>query len=308
MRVTRLRQRARPLPAAGNEFHRPNCSRVVILWGMTAPPISRADVRPEIQALRAVAVAVVVVCHFWPSALPGGFVGVDVFFVDLRLPDHVAAAARGRRARAACRCRRSGRAARAGSCPRRCSCWLCCALATLVFVPLDPLAAVPRRDPGEHGLRRRTGSSPHTAVDYFAADDGPSPVQHFWSLSVEEQFYLVWPVLLAGRGRAARAPRAGASRHRRDRRAHRGQPRLLGLRHRGRTRRPPTSSRPTRAWEFGARRPARAAAGRALAGAPARRALLGRAGRDRRAPRSLYSAARRSPATRRCCRCSARWP
>ena len=35
----------------------------------------------EIQGLRAVAVAVVVVCHFWPSALPGGFVGVDVFFV-----------------------------------------------------------------------------------------------------------------------------------------------------------------------------------------------------------------------------------
>src|SRR3954452_24181871 len=48
---------------------------------MTAPPITRADVRPEIQGLRAVAVVVVVVCHFWPSALPGGFVGVDVFFV-----------------------------------------------------------------------------------------------------------------------------------------------------------------------------------------------------------------------------------
>ena len=36
----------------------------------------------------------------------------------------------------------------------------------------------------------------HTAVDYFAADEGPSPVQHFWSLSAEEQFYLVWPVLI----------------------------------------------------------------------------------------------------------------
>src|SRR5262249_25489368 len=38
----------------------------------------------------------------------------------------------------------------------------------------------------------------HTAVDYFAADQGPSPVQHFWSLSAEEQFYLVWPVLILG--------------------------------------------------------------------------------------------------------------
>ena len=39
------------------------------------------SIRPEIQALRAIAASVVVVCHFWPSALPGGFVGVDVFFV-----------------------------------------------------------------------------------------------------------------------------------------------------------------------------------------------------------------------------------
>ncbi len=34
------------------------------------------------------------------------------------------------------------------------------------------------------------------SVDYLAADGAPSPVQHFWSLSVEEQFYLLWPVLL----------------------------------------------------------------------------------------------------------------
>ncbi len=36
--------------------------------------------RPEIQALRAIAVALVVVHHLWPAALPGGYVGVDVFF------------------------------------------------------------------------------------------------------------------------------------------------------------------------------------------------------------------------------------
>src|SRR3954447_15336214 len=43
--------------------------------------MNATSVRPEIQALRAIAVGVVVVCHFWPGALPGGFVGVDVFFV-----------------------------------------------------------------------------------------------------------------------------------------------------------------------------------------------------------------------------------
>src|SRR3954451_21636717 len=38
-------------------------------------------IRSEIQALRGIAVALVVVSHLWPSALPGGFTGVDVFFV-----------------------------------------------------------------------------------------------------------------------------------------------------------------------------------------------------------------------------------
>ena len=33
-------------------------------------------------------------------------------------------------------------------------------------------------------------------TDYLAADDAPSPVQHYWSLGVEEQFYLLWPVLV----------------------------------------------------------------------------------------------------------------
>ena len=41
-------------------------------------------------------------------------------------------------------------------------------------------------------------------VDYLASDGIPSPVQHFWSLAVEEQFYVVWPLLLIGVGLLAR--------------------------------------------------------------------------------------------------------
>lgn len=49
------------------------------------------------------------------------------------------------------------------------------------------------------------------ATDYFAAQNDPSPVLHFWSLSVEEQFYLFWPLLMLlgwriARGHLRRAP------------------------------------------------------------------------------------------------------
>jgi peptidoglycan/LPS O-acetylase OafA/YrhL len=37
----------------------------------------------------------------------------------------------------------------------------------------------------------------HVGANYFARDDPPSPVQHFWTLAVEEQFYLAWPLILA---------------------------------------------------------------------------------------------------------------
>jgi peptidoglycan/LPS O-acetylase OafA/YrhL len=150
--------------------------------------------RPEIQALRALAVGLVVVYHFWPRLLPGGFVGVDVFFVIsgflitsqlLREVD------------------RTGSISMSGFWARRARrilppalfVLLFCAVATVLFVPLNYWQQFFSE------LRASTtyGQNWHlaaAAVNYFSADNPPSPVEHFWSLSAEEQFYLVWPVLI----------------------------------------------------------------------------------------------------------------
>ena len=47
----------------------------------TRKPGEYGGFRPDIQGLRAIAVAMVVIYHLYPSVLPGGFAGVDVFFV-----------------------------------------------------------------------------------------------------------------------------------------------------------------------------------------------------------------------------------
>src|SRR5690606_22930366 len=66
--VVAARQRAAPSSGARNGL-------------VTGAPPDKRGLLLEIQALRAVAVALVVVFHVWPAILPGGYIGVDVFFV-----------------------------------------------------------------------------------------------------------------------------------------------------------------------------------------------------------------------------------
>src|SRR3954454_21063792 len=151
-------------------------------------------VRPEIQSLRALAVGVVVVYHFWPRLLPGGFVGVDVFFVIsgflitaqlLREVDTT-----GRVSMSRFWARRARRIL-----PAALFVLLFCAVATVVFVPLNYW----QQFFGDLRASTTYGQNWHlaaAAVNYFSADNPPSPVQHFWSLSAEEQFYIVWPLLI----------------------------------------------------------------------------------------------------------------
>src|SRR4051812_2775707 len=139
---------------------------------MAAASDQRADLRPEIQALRAVAVAVVVVCHFWPDALPRGYIGVDVFFVisGFLITSHLLREVdrTGSVSLPAFWARRARRIL-----PAALLTLGVCAVATIVLVELD------RWSQFLSEIRASTfyvenWHLAHTAADYFAADDAPS--------------------------------------------------------------------------------------------------------------------------------------
>jgi len=170
--------------------------RATVADAPAAAPDASADApRRDIQVLRAVAVAAVVVFHLWPAALPGGYVGVDVFFVVsgflitshlLRTPPTSV------RAMAAFWARRVRRLL-----PAAATVLAVVTVASVVLLPSNLLAQA-AREVRASTLLVENWQLADQATDYLAADATPSPVQHFWSLGVEEQFYLAWPLLLAG--------------------------------------------------------------------------------------------------------------
>lgn len=153
----------------------------------------RAGFRADVEGLRAVAVTLVVLNHAGVAAVSGGYVGVDVFFVisgfviTMTLLREV---------------ERRGRISIAGFYARRASRLLPAAtlvvLATLAasWLWLPPVRA---REIAADALASTVYAINYRlalrGTDYFAAE-ASSPLQHFWSLAVEEQFYFVWPLLL----------------------------------------------------------------------------------------------------------------
>jgi peptidoglycan/LPS O-acetylase OafA/YrhL len=153
------------------------------------------NLRPEIQALRAAAVSLVVAYHLFPAALPGGFIGVDVFFaisgflITSQLLREVDRSQQisllgfwGRRARRIA--------------PAALLVLAVCILATLVWVP-DVYWSQYFAEIQASTVHVQNWHLANAAVDYLAAANDPSPVQHFWTLSAEEQFYVMWPLLIA---------------------------------------------------------------------------------------------------------------
>ena len=148
---------------------------------------------PHVQGLRAIAVLLVVIYHVWPGRLEGGYVGVDVFFVIsgflitgqlVRELDTT-----GRIRLGTFWAKRARRLL-----PAAILVLVVSAVLALVFLPVSMLP---------DSIRELLASTFYvenwvlaaSSVDYLASTD-PSIAQHFWTLSLEEQFYLVWPPLL----------------------------------------------------------------------------------------------------------------
>jgi peptidoglycan/LPS O-acetylase OafA/YrhL len=146
-----------------------------------------------LDGVRALAVLAVMANHAGIPFLPGGFIGVDIFFVlsgfliTSLLYEQLSA---------------TGRIDLAGFWTRRARRLLPAALVMIVavlaarplFVP-DSVTAL-RGDAIAAALWSGNWRWALQGTNYFAQGVTPSPLQHTWSLAVEEQFYVVWPLLL----------------------------------------------------------------------------------------------------------------
>ena len=149
--------------------------------------------RPDIDGLRAVAVLAIVIYHAAPGLLPGGFVGVDVFFVISGfLITGIIAGQRDER-------RFSWRGFYLRRARRIVPAYVVVALAT---AGLAAWIELPRQLMQSGAALAASGLFLANLLfglrfDYFAPAAQLNPLLHLWSLGVEEQFYLVWPLLIA---------------------------------------------------------------------------------------------------------------
>jgi peptidoglycan/LPS O-acetylase OafA/YrhL len=163
--------------------------------GAQDSPVVLTGHRDDIQGLRGVAVLLVVLGHAGIGFLRGGYVGVDVFFV---LSGFLITGILLSRAA------RHGYVSLSDFYVRRARRILPAAALTLVATDIAAyhlLNFVRARQAVSDSIWASLFAAniefARRGTDYFAQGQPPSPIQHFWSLAVEEQFYLVWPALLS---------------------------------------------------------------------------------------------------------------
>ncbi len=154
-------------------------------------PLASPPYRADIDGLRAVAVLAVVVFHAFPSALPGGYIGVDIFFVIsgyLISSIIYRSLEEGRFSFAAFYARRVRRIFPA----------LLCVLLACVVAGWYVLLADEYKQLGKHTLAGTAFASNIVLwreAGYFDNAAETKPLLHLWSLGIEEQFYIAWPFL-----------------------------------------------------------------------------------------------------------------
>lgn len=150
--------------------------------------------RPDIEGLRAIAVVMVMLDHAGWQALGGGYIGVDVFFV---LSGFLITGLLIREVG------KNGSISLSQFYARRARRLLPASTIVLLFTVIASYAwlGAPRGNPIAVDARWSALFAANfrfieQGTDYLGAQAPPSPLQHFWSLAVEEQFYFVWPVLI----------------------------------------------------------------------------------------------------------------
>lgn len=156
--------------------------------------IQKKSFRLDIQALRATAVSVVLLYHLWPERIPGGYIGVDVFFVisGFLITSHLLKQAEKPTGIQlgkfwAARVRRL--------LPLACFVLLSTLAMVLVWMPQSTWKPFLRNIIAST-IYMQNWLLSSDSVSYLARDQQATPTQHFWSLSVEEQFYVIWPLLI----------------------------------------------------------------------------------------------------------------